>query len=88
MNSGSHASTLDRLYAWERKLYDEVKVGFQLEYFGGCLVTFNSFNDLRDNSEAHCLIYRTHRAHLFQPRLNTVIHIHNVPILLFSDNYI
>jgi hypothetical protein len=28
MNSGSHASTLDRLYAWERKLYDEVKVKF------------------------------------------------------------
>lgn len=27
MNSGSHASTLDRLYAWERKLYDEIKVG-------------------------------------------------------------
>lgn len=26
MASGSHASTLDRLYAWERKLYDEVKV--------------------------------------------------------------
>lgn len=25
MNSGSHASTLDRLYAWERKLFDEVK---------------------------------------------------------------
>lgn len=25
MISGSHASTLDRLYAWERKLYDEVK---------------------------------------------------------------
>eukprot|EP00268_Persea_americana_P015805 TRINITY_DN1743_c0_g1_i3.p1 TRINITY_DN1743_c0_g1~~TRINITY_DN1743_c0_g1_i3.p1 ORF type:complete len:785 (-),score=173.33 TRINITY_DN1743_c0_g1_i3:708-3062(-) len=25
MNSGSHASTLNRLYAWERKLYDEVK---------------------------------------------------------------
>ncbi|KAK2641004.1 hypothetical protein Ddye_022767 [Dipteronia dyeriana] len=25
MMSGSHASTLDRLYAWERKLYDEVK---------------------------------------------------------------
>ncbi|KAB2606324.1 hypothetical protein D8674_006041 [Pyrus ussuriensis x Pyrus communis] len=25
MNSGSHASTLDRLYARERKLYDEVK---------------------------------------------------------------
>lgn len=26
MNSGSHASTLERLYAWERKLYDEIKV--------------------------------------------------------------
>lgn len=26
MVSGSHASTLDRLFAWERKLYDEVKV--------------------------------------------------------------
>lgn len=26
MASGSHASTLDRLYAWERKLCDEVKV--------------------------------------------------------------
>lgn len=25
MNSGSHASTLDRLFAWERKLYDEIK---------------------------------------------------------------
>nr|GMD12818.1 nitrate regulatory gene2 protein [Ipomoea batatas] len=25
MNSGSHASTLDRLHAWEKKLYDEVK---------------------------------------------------------------
>lgn len=25
MVSGSHASTLDRLHAWERKLYDEVK---------------------------------------------------------------
>ncbi|PIN12926.1 hypothetical protein CDL12_14451 [Handroanthus impetiginosus] len=25
MVSGSHASTLDRLYAWEKKLYDEVK---------------------------------------------------------------
>ncbi|CAI9105964.1 OLC1v1005001C1 [Oldenlandia corymbosa var. corymbosa] len=26
MISGSHASTIDRLYAWEKKLYDEVKV--------------------------------------------------------------
>lgn len=26
MIAGSHSSTLDRLYAWERKLYDEIKV--------------------------------------------------------------
>lgn len=26
MFSGSHQSTLDRLYAWEKKLYEEVKV--------------------------------------------------------------
>lgn len=26
MISGSHSSTLDRLYAWERKLYDDIKV--------------------------------------------------------------
>lgn len=26
MFSGSHQSTLDRLYAWEKKLYAEVKV--------------------------------------------------------------
>lgn len=31
MVSGSHASTLDRLYAWEKKLYDEVKV--RLKFF-------------------------------------------------------
>lgn len=28
MFSGSHQSTLDRLYAWEKKLYEEVKVYF------------------------------------------------------------
>ena len=39
MISGSHASTLDRLYAWERKLYDEVKVLYTV-YF---LVTFRHF---------------------------------------------
>ncbi|ERM99052.1 uncharacterized protein LOC18427078 [Amborella trichopoda] len=31
MISGSHASTLDRLFAWERKLYDEVKA---LDFIG------------------------------------------------------
>ncbi|KAJ0979080.1 hypothetical protein J5N97_014554 [Dioscorea zingiberensis] len=38
MNSGSHASTLDRLYAWERKLYDEVKASgvIRREYDAKC----------------------------------------------------
>ncbi|XP_042514897.1 protein ROLLING AND ERECT LEAF 2-like [Macadamia integrifolia] len=38
MNSGSHASTLDRLYAWERKLYDEVKASGMIrgEYDNKC----------------------------------------------------
>lgn len=26
MDSGSHSLTLERLYAWEKKLYEEVKV--------------------------------------------------------------
>ena len=29
MVSGSHSSTLDRLHAWERKLYDEIKVHYE-----------------------------------------------------------
>lgn len=32
MLSGSHQSTLDRLYAWEKKLYDEVKVHILLSF--------------------------------------------------------
>ncbi|XP_073280632.1 uncharacterized protein [Primulina huaijiensis] len=38
MISGSHSSTLDRLYAWERKLYDEVKASesIQNEYDRKC----------------------------------------------------
>lgn len=38
MNSGSHVSTLDRLYAWERKLYDEVKASglIRSEYENKC----------------------------------------------------
>ncbi|GER35159.1 hypothetical protein STAS_11416 [Striga asiatica] len=38
MISGSHSSTLDRLYAWERKLYDEVKASesIQKEYNRKC----------------------------------------------------
>lgn len=33
MMFGSHASTLERLYAWEKKLYDEVKVRQELKIF-------------------------------------------------------
>ncbi|XP_071913892.1 protein ROLLING AND ERECT LEAF 2 isoform X1 [Coffea arabica] len=38
MAAGSHSSTLDRLYAWERKLYDEVKASesIQKEYDRKC----------------------------------------------------
>ncbi|CAL1404597.1 unnamed protein product [Linum trigynum] len=38
MISGSHASTLDRLHAWERKLYDEVKASEMVrrEYDAKC----------------------------------------------------
>ncbi|KAL9391040.1 hypothetical protein Peur_014960 [Populus x canadensis] len=40
MISGSHASTLDRLYAWERKLYEEVKASEMVrrEYDMNCKV--------------------------------------------------
>ncbi|KAJ7002313.1 protein ALTERED PHOSPHATEARVATION RESPONSE 1 [Populus alba x Populus x berolinensis] len=40
MISGSHASTLDRLYAWERKLYEEVKASEMVrrEYDTNCKV--------------------------------------------------
>lgn len=31
MESGSHLSTLGRLYAWEKKLYDEVKAGYEIK---------------------------------------------------------
>ncbi|XP_058755738.1 protein ALTERED PHOSPHATE STARVATION RESPONSE 1-like [Vicia villosa] len=40
MISGSHASTLDRLFAWERKLYDEVKASgvIRKEYDTKCKI--------------------------------------------------
>ncbi|XP_010447764.1 PREDICTED: uncharacterized protein LOC104730309 [Camelina sativa] len=43
MLSGSHQSTLDRLYAWEKKLYDEVKSGerIRIAYEKKCLVLRN-----------------------------------------------
>lgn len=38
MVSGSHASTLDKIYAWEKKLYEEVKAGemIRIEYEKKC----------------------------------------------------
>ncbi|CAA7048803.1 unnamed protein product [Microthlaspi erraticum] len=53
MLSGSHQSTLDRLYAWEKKLFDEVKSGdkVRIEYEKKCLVLRN--HDVKgDNSSA------------------------------------
>ncbi|CAJ2653814.1 unnamed protein product [Trifolium pratense] len=43
MNSGSHVSTLDRLHAWERKLYDEVKASeiVRKEYDMKCKILRN-----------------------------------------------
>lgn len=43
MNAGSHASTLDRLHAWERKLYDEVKASeiVRKEYDAKCKILRN-----------------------------------------------
>lgn len=43
MVSGSHASTLDRLYAWEKKLYDEVKVSMHLLLTGQYASCFCNF---------------------------------------------
>ena len=43
-NSGSHTSTLDRLFAWERKLYDEVKVlSVSRLYVAGVCRVYNWF---------------------------------------------
>ncbi|KAF2586194.1 hypothetical protein F2Q70_00034263, partial [Brassica cretica] len=53
MLSGSHQSTLDRLYAWEKKLYDEVKSGerIRIAYEKKCLALRN--HDVKgDNSSA------------------------------------
>ncbi|KAJ0251722.1 DUF630 family protein [Hirschfeldia incana] len=53
MLSGSHLSTLDRLYAWEKKLYDEVKSGerVRIAYEKKCLALRN--HDVKgDNSAA------------------------------------
>ncbi|XP_043724340.1 protein ROLLING AND ERECT LEAF 2 [Telopea speciosissima] len=57
MNSGSHASTLDRLYAWERKLYDEVKASGMIrsEYDNKCKL----LRQLESNGEKTIRIDRT-----------------------------
>lgn len=57
MISGSHASTLDRLYAWERKLYDEVKASEMVrrEYDMKC----KFLRQLESNAEATSKIDKT-----------------------------
>ena len=62
MIAGSHSSTLDRLYAWERKLYDEVKVivrayldhnisSFCYIYFMSCCLSTFSDRSLCSNKD-------------------------------------
>lgn len=41
---GSHSSTVDRLYAWEKKLFQEVKVCIHFYYFIS-LIKFQSLNN-------------------------------------------
>lgn len=57
MISGSHASTLDRLYAWERKLYDEVKASeiVRREYDAKCRI----LRQLESNGESSQKIDKT-----------------------------
>ncbi|PON59184.1 hypothetical protein PanWU01x14_161110 [Parasponia andersonii] len=57
MISGSHASTLDRLYAWERKLHDEVKASGSVrrEYDIKCKV----LRQLESNGESSQRIDKT-----------------------------
>ncbi|KAK8498362.1 hypothetical protein V6N13_052135 [Hibiscus sabdariffa] len=57
MISGSHASTLDRLYAWERKLYDEVKASetVRSEYDLKCKI----LRQLESRAESSSKIDRT-----------------------------
>lgn len=57
MNSGSHASTLNRLYAWERKLYDEVKASgiIRREYDMKCKL----LRDQESTGERHYRIDKT-----------------------------
>lgn len=57
MISGSHASTLDRLYAWERKLYDEVKASgiVRKDYDLKCKI----LRQLESNGESYQKIDKT-----------------------------
>lgn len=47
LGGGSHCSTVERLYAWEKKLYEEVKVSVRwVCYLLYLLLLFYYFNDL------------------------------------------
>ncbi|XVE59127.1 hypothetical protein DITRI_Ditri05aG0020600 [Diplodiscus trichospermus] len=78
MFSGSHASTLDRLYAWERKLYDEVKASelIRSEYDFKC----KSLRQLEQRAESSSKIDKT-RAVVkdLHSRIRVAIHrIHSI----------
>uniref|UniRef100_A0A2P2JPW1 Uncharacterized protein MANES_04G052500 n=1 Tax=Rhizophora mucronata TaxID=61149 RepID=A0A2P2JPW1_RHIMU len=57
MISGSHASTLDRLFAWEKKLYDEVKASAMVrrDYDAKC----RYLRELESNGESSQKIDKT-----------------------------
>lgn len=78
MISGSHASTLDRLYAWERKLYDEVKASelIRSEYDLKC----KSLRQLESRAESANKIDKTRAAIKdLHSRIRVAIHrIHSI----------
>jgi hypothetical protein len=45
----THASTLDKLLAWEKKLHEEVKVHRSLWFFGVMLLFMCSFSTVSKN---------------------------------------
>ncbi|XP_038983775.1 protein ROLLING AND ERECT LEAF 2 [Phoenix dactylifera] len=78
MISGSHQSTLDRLYAWEKKLYDEVKAGerIRIAYEKKCLQLRNQ--DV--HGEAPSAVYKT-RVTIRDLHTQLQVSIHSVELV-------
>ncbi|XP_042499110.1 protein ROLLING AND ERECT LEAF 2 [Macadamia integrifolia] len=75
MFSGSHQSTLDRLYAWEKKLYEEVKAGerVRVAYEKKCKQQRNQ--DVK--GEDSCVVHKT-RATIRDLHTQIKVSIHSV----------